>query len=108
MRTLLILGLAAVVACSRQVRVETAPSAGAASASLRVTNNASQAISIYVQGSGPELFLRQVPPNTTEIVPVAGIAEGTTVKLRATLADGSQSYTRNDVVLRGSYDWRVP
>lgn len=109
MRTvLMIIGLVAVAACSRQVRVETAPSAGAASASLRVTNNASQAVSIYVQGAGPELFLRQVPANTTEIVPVPGIPDGTTVRLRATLADGSQSYTRNDVVLRGTYEWRVP
>jgi uncharacterized lipoprotein YajG len=108
MRSLLVIAALLVAGCSRQVRVETAPPAATASASLKVTNASSQAISVYVQGPGAELYLKQVAANSTEIVPVPGIADGTTVKLRATLADGSRSYTRSDVLLRGVYEWRVP
>lgn len=100
----LVLGVGA---CARKVEVESAP-APSAEVSLRVTNTASQPVSVYVTGSGPELFVKQVAANTTEIVRVPGIAAGSTVRLRAALADGSRSYTREGVVLSGTYEWRVP
>jgi hypothetical protein len=65
-------------------------------------------VSVYVTGTGPELFLKSVAANSTELIPVPGIASGTTVRLRATLADGSRSYTRDGVVLTGTFDWTVP
>jgi hypothetical protein len=65
-------------------------------------------VSVYVTGAGPELFLKTVASNSTEVIQVPGIASGSTVRLRATLADGSRSYTRDGVVLNGMYDWIVP
>jgi hypothetical protein len=94
-------------ACSRKVEVTTAPST-ASEVSLRVTNTATQAMSIYVTSGGSELFLRQVAANSTEVVAVPGVPSGSTVRLRATLADGSRSYTRDGVVLSGVFEWRVP
>jgi hypothetical protein len=107
MRFALVALFALSAACSRSVVVETAPSTDA-TASLRVTNRATQAVSVYVTGTGPELFLKSVAANSTELIPVPGIASGTTVRLRATLADGSRSYTRDGVVLTGTFDWTVP
>lgn len=93
--------------CSRQVTVQTAPAA-AVEVSLRVTNNVSQAITVFVTASGTELTLGQVGANTTTLLPVRGVASGTTVRLRAALADGSRSYTREGVTLTGVFEWRVP
>lgn len=107
MRFALVVLLALTTACSRQVVVETSTDP-VSTASLKVTNSASQAVSVYVTGDGPELFLKSVATNSTEVIPVPGIPAGTTVRLRATLADGSQSYRRDGVVLTGVYDWKVP
>lgn len=107
MRFALVALIAISTACSRGVVVETAPSTEA-TASLKVTNTTSQAVSVYVTGTGPELFLKTVAANSTEVIPVPGIASGSTVRLRATLADGSQSYTRDGVVLSGVFEWNVP
>lgn len=109
MRPLLLAALLtlASTACSRKVEVQTAPST-AASVQLKVTNTASQAVSVYVQGGGSELFIKQVAANSTELLTVPGIAAGSTVRLRAMLADGSRSYTRDGVVLNGTFEWRVP
>ncbi len=107
MRFAFVVLLALSAACSRGVVVETAPAAQS-TASLKVTNTSSQAISVYVTSSGPELFLKSVPANTTEVIPVPGVVSGATVRLRATLADGSRSYTKDGVVLSGVYDWNVP
>lgn len=107
MRFALVALLVLSTACSRQVVVETAPAAQS-TASLKVTNTTSQAVSVYVTGAGPELFLKSVAANSTEVIPVPGIASGSTVRLRATLADGSRSYTKDGVVLSGVYDWNVP
>jgi biopolymer transport protein ExbD len=107
MRRILIALMLGAVACSRGVKVETAPAAPA-EVSLKVTNKADQAISVYVQASGSELSLGQVSPNSTELLSVRGVAPGSTVKLRATLADGSRSYTRDGVVLNGVFEWQVP
>ena len=94
-------------ACSRGVQVQTSPAA-VSEVSIKVTNNAAQAVSVYVQASGSELSLGQVSPNSTELLAVRGVAPGSTVRLRATLADGSRSFTRDGVVLNGVFDWQVP
>jgi hypothetical protein len=99
--------LLSLAACSRAVKLEATPNQ-VAQVSVKVTNTTSQAISVYVQSGGSELFLKQVSANATEIIPVPGIAAGTTVRLRATLADGSHSYTRDGVVLTGVFEWQVP
>jgi hypothetical protein len=98
---------ASAVACSRKVEVQTAP-AVASQVQLKVTNTASQAVSVYVTGGGSEIFLKQVAANSTETLSVPGVAAGSTVRLRAMLADGSRSYTREGVVLNGTFEWRIP
>lgn len=107
MRRILIALMLSAAACSRGVQVQTSPSA-VAEVSLKVTNKADQPISVYVQASGSELSLGQVAPNSTELLSVRGVAPGSTVKLRATLADGSRSFTREGVTLNGVFDWQVP
>lgn len=106
-RLLLVAMLLSSVGCSRGVTVETAP-APVPQVSIKVTNRADQAITVYVELNGSELTLRQVSANSTEILSVPGATPGATVKLRAALADGSRSYRREGVVLNGVYEWQVP
>lgn len=107
MRRFLFVAMISLAACSRQVTVETAPAA-AVEVSLKVTNNTAQAVTLYVTYGGTELTLTSVAARSTEIVPVRGVPAGSTVRLRATLADGSKSYTREGVVLNGVFEWQVP
>lgn len=107
MRLLLLVALLSAGACSRQVTVQTAPAA-AADVSLRVTNTASQAVTVFVTASGTELQAGQVPANSTATIPLRGVPSGSTVRLRAALADGSRSYTRDGVVVTSVFEWRVP
>lgn len=110
MRRLLLittLTMLATTACSRQVTLQATPAA-ATEVSLKVTNRATQAVTVYVMASGTEYTLRSVAANSTEIMPVPGVTSGSTVRLRAMLADGSRSYTRENVVLSGVFDWQVP
>ena len=96
-----------VVACGRRVEVETGtpPAPGA---SLQVTNNANQPVNVYVTSGGNELFLGQVAPNSTQLLPVSGVASGSSVTLRARTADGAETYTREYVTLSGTFTWQVP
>lgn len=104
----LILAVSAAGACSaRQVSVTTPPTTSSAVA-LKVTNNASQAVTIVVQSGGTDYTIGSVPANSTAVLTVAQVASGSTVRLRATLADGSRSYTRDGVVMTSSTEWRVP
>jgi hypothetical protein len=109
---LLAVALAFASACGgRQVEVRTAPTTATASTeqTVQVTNNLSQAVNVYVTATGgTELFLRQVPANTVERVPVQGIATGTTVVLKAVTVDGSRTYMSKNVPLRGMYPWAIP
>lgn len=91
----------------RTVAVETGTSP-TEQVSLRFTNNASQPVSVYVVAGGSDIFVKEVAPNTTELLPVRGVAIGTTVRLRATTADGTRTYTRDDVTLSATTDWQVP
>ncbi len=106
---LLALALATATACGgRTVEVRTAPTA-ASELSVQVTNNLSQAVNIYATATGSsELFLRQVPANTVEKVPVQGVASGTKVTFKAVTVDGSRTYQSRDVTLTGLYVWSVP
>jgi len=106
-RALLVVVALASVACSRQVTLQATPAASV-EVSLKVTNRAAQAVSVYVVAQGTELFLKSIAANSTEILSVPGVPAGTTVRLRATLADGSRSYTREGVVLNGVFEWQVP
>lgn len=101
--------LAISAACGgRQVEVRTAPAATTELA-VQVTNNLSQPANIYVTSAGgSELFLRQVPANTVEKIPVQGIAAGASVKFKAVTADGSRTYESRSVALTGPYLWSVP
>lgn len=104
---MLVVLLGMTAACARKVTLQTTPAAPV-EVSIRLTNNATQAVSVYVQAGGPEVFLKQVSANTTEVIPVPNVASGTSARLRATLADGSRSYTRESAMLTGVFDWQVP
>ena len=91
----------------RQVEVTTGPQP-AADVSIRLTNNLSQAVNVYVTTGGSDVFLKQVAANSVEVLPVAGVPAGTTVMLKARTVDGTRTYTKDNVQLAVNYDWRVP
>ena len=109
MKSLLaVVALAAVVACGgRQVEVNTTP-APSSDMAVHVTNNLSQAVNVYVNSGGSDIFLKQVSAGSSEHVPVPGIAAGTTVTIKATTIDNSKTYTKENVSLAGMYMWQVP
>lgn len=91
----------------RQVEVRTGPQP-VSEATLRVTNNLTQPLNVYVVNGGTDVFLKQVAASSAESMNVPGISAGSTVQLKATPADGSRSYTRDNVMLSGLYEWQVP
>jgi hypothetical protein len=100
--------LVVTVACGgRKVDVETAPKASAA-VTLHFTNNDNSAVNVYVVNQGTDMFLKQVPANSTEDVPVANVAAGTQVRLKATRTDGSKTYTSDPMALNATTTWKVP
>jgi len=100
--------LAVVTACGgRQVEVRSGPQP-AAEVAVQMTNNLSQAVNVYVVSAGSDVFLRQVAANSTETLPVQGIATGASVSLKARTVDGTRTYTKDNVVLTGTYNWQVP
>ena len=107
--SLLALVLAVATACGqRQVEVRTAPTAASEQA-VQITNNLSQAVNVYVTSSGSaEIFLRQIPANTVEKVPVQGVASGTNVTFKAVTVDGARTYQSRSVGLTGLFVWGVP
>jgi hypothetical protein len=74
---------------------------------LTVRNNASQAVSVYVVQGGNPTFVKLVAANAEETLPVRGVASGSNVTLRATLADGSHTYEKS-ATLSGTYRWVIP
>ena len=109
MRVLMVsLSMLALAACGgRQVEVRTGPEP-ATEVALRVTNNLSQAVNLYVVSGGNDIFLKQVSSNSVENIPVVGVPAGATVNLRAATVDGTKTYTKNNVTLSSMYDWRLP
>jgi len=110
--SLIAAALAVATACGpRQVEVRTAPQTteSANAPSVQLTNNLSQAVNVYVNVSGgTELFLRQVPANTVEKVPVNGVASGATVSFKAVTVDGSRTYQSRSAQLSPMFLWSVP
>jgi hypothetical protein len=100
--------LAVFTACGgRQVEVQSGP-APASEVAVQMTNNLSQAVNVYVTNAGSDIFLKQVAANSTETLPVQGVATGSSVTLKARTADGTRTYTKDNVVLTGTYNWQVP
>jgi len=107
-RILLLAAALTISACGpRQVEVTTGAQP-AADISIRLTNNLSQAVNLYVTSGGTDVFLKQVAANAVEVVPVKGINAGTTVTLKARTVDGTRTYTRDNIYLSSNYEWRVP
>jgi hypothetical protein len=107
----LLVALGMTAACGpRQVEVRTAPTTtSTAEQTVQVTNNLSQAVNVYVTAAGSsELFLRQVPANTVEKVPVPSVAAGTSATFKAVTVDGSRTYQSRSVPLAGLFIWSVP
>jgi hypothetical protein len=109
MRGLLAVLLVIVVgACaSRKVEVGTGPTP-ASGVSLNVSNTLSQDVNVYVTSGGTDILVGQVAANSTKALAVNGVAEGSSVSLKAIAVDGSRTYTRDGVVLSGSYAWTLP
>lgn len=103
------LSMLALTACAsgRQVEVRTGPETAPETA-INLTNNLSQSVNVYVVSGGNDIFVKQVAANSVEHIPVAGVAAGATVNLRAVTVDGTRTYTKNNVTLTSMYDWRLP
>lgn len=105
---LMVLALVVTAACGqRQVEVSTGAPTSQSQVSLTITNNETQAISVYVVQGGNPMFVKEVAARSTETVSVPGVSSGSYVTLRATRADGSRTYNK-DVTLSGGYNWVVP
>ncbi len=99
---------ATTLACAgRQVEVTTGPEP-VSDVTVRLTNNLTQAVNLYVTSGGTDVFLKQVSAGSVELVPVRGLTAGSLVTLKARTVDGTRTYTRDNVSLSSSYDWRVP
>lgn len=109
MKALFALALVTVVtACgSRTVEVQTGPQP-TTDAAVHVTNNANQAINVYVVSGGNEIFVGQAAANSTQHLAVSGVASGSTVALKARTADGTKTYTKENVQLSSMTPWSVP
>lgn len=108
MLTGLVAAAMVVGACGpRQVDVRTAPDTQSG-LSVQVTNNLTQPVNVYVVNMGSEIFLGQVQANSVQNLDVAGVGSGASVTLRARTADGTKTYSRDNVMLTGSYRWQVP
>lgn len=108
MRVIAFAVLISLCACGpRQVEVRTAAPAPAESA-LQVTNNLSQSVNVYVTYNGSDQFVQQVRATTSLRLPVRGIPAGSTVSLKAVTVDGTHTYTRQNIILSGTYILTVP
>lgn len=108
MRMLTVVLLAAsLAACGRKVEVGSAP-APATGMAVHLKNNASQAVNAYVTASGSDVFIGQVGANSEKTLAVSGVSSGSSVTLKARTADGSRTYTKDNVSLTSSTDWTVP
>jgi hypothetical protein len=109
MRAIVAVLLVAVLGgCARKAQVNTAPAPVNAKVSFHMTNNLGQPVNVYVTSGGADILVGQVAANSTRTLTVTGVASGTTVSLKATAADGTRTYTRDDVILTGSLNWSVP
>ncbi len=91
----------------RQIEVRTGPTV-TSDVSIHLTNNLSQSVNVYVVSGGTDIFVKQVGANSTEHLPVQGVAAGSTVTLKAVTVDGTRTYTKDNVALNGMYAWTLP
>jgi len=91
----------------RQVEVRTGPQISSEVA-INLTNNLTQAVNFYIVSGSTDIFVKQVGSNSTEHIPVQGVAAGSTVNLKAVTVDGTRTYTRDNVVLSSLYEWKLP
>jgi len=100
--------LAGLSACGpRQAEVRTAPSQ-ASGISIQVKNDIAQAVNVYITAGGTDSFLGQVGAKDSKTIPVQGFSSGTTVSLKAVTIDGAKTYSRDKVVLNGTYVFPLP
>lgn len=95
-----------VAACAAPVRVGVAPPVPIA-ASISVMNELGLPVNVYILVGDATELLGQVPANSTKSLPVR-LKLGTLVRIRATRADGSTSYTKAEFALPPETSWRVP
>jgi hypothetical protein len=105
----LMLAAASLTACGpRKVEVGTGAPAQS-NVALHVTNNTGNTLNVYVVQGGNELLVGQVAANSQAHLPVAGVAPGSTVDLRARVENGTTTYSKPNVVLTESmYLWTIP
>ncbi len=107
MRRLLAAALVLTAACgARQVVVETSPRA-TPEVTLSVANRLGQAVNVYVVREGQDTFLKQVAANATELLAVPDVPSGTVVDLKARTVDGTRTFSRTAVVMRGTVEWEL-
>ena len=108
MKTFALAFLIGAVACGpRQVEVRTA-SPMPAEVALQVTNNVPQAVNVYVTYNGTDQFVQQVRSGSSLRIPVRGIPAGSTVTLKAVTVDGTRTFSRENIVLNGTYVFPIP
>ena len=94
-------------ACSpRAVEVQTGTQPSA-EVSISVDNQLDQAVSVFVVTPSQEIFLKEVPAKSRETLAVRGVSSGSTVRLRATSANG-KTYSKENVQLQMGYVWQLP
>jgi hypothetical protein len=102
------LALFALTGCSgRQVEVRTGPQIST-DVAVNLTNNLTQAVNFYVVSGITDIFVKQVGSNSSEHIPIQGVAAGSTVTLKAVTVDGTRTYTRDNVMLSSLYEWKLP
>lgn len=93
---------------ARQVEVSDGPAPAEASASITISNTLSQAVNVYVLQGSNETFVRQLPANSTQIVNLRGVTTGGRVTLRARTADGTRTFTSDEMEVSSGREWRLP
>jgi hypothetical protein len=99
--------LGATMSCGAPVTAGSAP-APSQDPAIHFSNKVGTAVNVYVVSGGVEIFLRQVAPNSSEILRVRGVGVGTLVDLKATSGDGFRTWRRNGVTLESVTVWQVP
>lgn len=100
--------IAGVAACGRrQVEVRTAPTQ-ATGLLVQVNNDLAQAVNVYITAGGADSFLGQVAAKEKKPLSVQGFGSGTTVSLKAVTIDGAKTYSRDKVILSGTYIFPLP
>jgi hypothetical protein len=106
---LLVVSTLSISACGqRQVEVSTGaqPQSDVA---INLTNNTSRQLNVYVVHGGQRIFVGQVSGNTSQLLTVANVPSGSVVRLEAsTVSSTPQTYSRDGVMLSGTYAWQVP